>query len=379
MRTIITRWNGESQNIMPRWIQLSFMVMMTMSRLSVQKTADTDQTGFRVPASYFGKLKSYYLGFIPKYSNPVYSVYKTPYPRFLSPELQCMIGYPSPIFDHFGRMSNPEFFYHTNKYDHGSTAYNDSIFRYSADYNRIVERFRYNPPLRGGGDYFVDPSVSPDGSHYISEVGFNKTAIYGHTHNFRDYKIVDISPYMQSTSRIPISNQGTGIISSYSYKYLYDFENEKLLGSIQDATSMENSNISSDGKYFFLRASTSLRLYSYQEDTLALEQDLYGLAGLAIDYFDFVANDPGKAVSWNNETKEFTILTCPGLEIVNSFRVDEDDILDIDYSNERILSCTRTKLVVRSLSDGAVEYEIPLSYRYLRDEGVLPAGQFHLL
>jgi len=334
------------------------------SPFQVQKTADINQTSFEIPQSYFGQERQYLLGLIPKYSNPAYNVNHNPWPRFFSPSIECIIGYPSPIFEHFNRISSTAFIYHTDRYDLGSTVYNDSIFRYSAVDNTIVERYRYNPPgYTWSGDHYWNPTSSPDGNHYMAVAGFTGTAVYSSTRNFNDFKIVDIGNLTSFVSKIPVSNVGTGIVYGNEIKYLYDFENEKVLGSIDNSIALSDYDISPDGMYLFLRVSHTLWLYTYQNDTLTFEKEIRADTWPGFDYFDYMGDDPGKVVSWDMDSKEFSILTCPGFEQINSFKVNEDQILDIDYYTDRILSWSPGKLVVTNLLDGTLLYEIAVSFR----------------
>jgi hypothetical protein len=340
---------------------------------SIQKTADISTTRVEIPPSYFGQLRSYWLGFIPKYSNPVYDECKSPYPRFVSPEIQCMIGYPSPIFEHFSRTGKSEFIYHTYKYDQGSTADADSMFRYSTLDNRIIERYRYNPPdYPWSGDHYREPAFSPDGSHFTAVVAFTETALYGQSQNLQNYKITDISNLTSGASKIPISNVGTGIVNGSGIKYLYDFENEKILGSVDNSVSLSDYNISADGKYLFLSSYYTTWLFSYENGILTSEDTIQTYPGF--DYFNFMSDDPGKIVGWNNDSKDFSFLRCPDMQILGSFKVNEDEILDIDYNDDRILSFKPGLLVVRSLVDGSVQYEIPVKFKILMYKGFYLGG-----
>ena len=316
-----------------------------------QKTADINLTGFEIPPSYFGQVRKYRLGLIPKYSNQVYSVFHNVWPYFVSPEINCAIGFPSPAFRNFNRISSSEFIY---------TAGEDSLFRYSTRDNGIADLIHYRPPdYTWSGDIFREPATSPDGSRVMVMAGSSKTVFYSPTHNFTGYKISDLSKLTFYECKIPVSNVGTGIVYSFDYKYLYDFENEKLLGSMDNSISLSDYNISPDGKYLFLSASSILWLYKYQDDTLTLEKEFFADTYPGFDYFNFMGDDPEKAVSWDKDSKEFSILACPGFTVLTHFTVWEDQILDIDYFNDRILSVSSKKLVVRSLLDGSVQEEIP--------------------
>jgi len=336
----------------------------TYEAYELGKTTDIGKGGFEVSENCFGQYRQFQLVLIPKYPNPMYSQLYKPYSIFASPIYNFMIGYPSPIFNHFYRVNNSEFIYHTSMYDHGNTAYNDSMFRFSVTKNKIIERIRYNPPgYSYTGDHYWNPTVSPDGKNSISVVGFTQTAIFSSTSDFSSNKIIDISTLTDNVMKIPISNVGTGIVYGLEKRYLFDFINNKRLGTINETTSFSDYNISPDGKYFFFSLGFRIYLYAYEDNNIYLAKTLhYSPSTPSFDYFNFMADETGKAVSWSKESKTFDILNCPDLSIVKSFSVNEDNILDIDYSTNRILSFSPKVLVVRSLNDGSILYSIPVGF-----------------
>lgn len=337
------------------------------SNTQLEKTTDINQSSFVIPTSLFGQLGEYRMILTPKYPNPMYN--NPSYSSnslFSSPKIKCMIGYPSPIFDSFSRISTTEFLYHTDMYDYESIAYNDSMFRYSTTQNRVVESFRYNPPnYNWSGDHYWNPTASSDGSYFVSNAGLSGTAIVSSAYNFKDYKIIDISNLTSSTKKIPISNNGRGIIDSFYNKYLYDFINQRVLGTINSTTAIDDNNISSNGNYFFLRVSHTVWLYSFLNNQLKLERTISADDSPGYDYFNFMANEPDKAISWNKNSKAFSILRCSDLGILKSFSIDADQILDIDYYHNQILTFSPKRLMVYSLTDGSVLYDIPVSFEYM--------------
>lgn len=337
------------------------------STSQLEMTTDINQNSFVIPTSLFGQLAEFRLILSSKSSKPMYN--NPSYPSnssFSSPKIKCMIGYPSPIFDSFSRISSTEFLYHTDMYDYESTAYNDSMFRYSTTQNKVLESFRYNPPNYGwSGDHYWNPTASSDGSYFVANVGLSGTAIVSSAYNLKDYKIFDISSLTSSTLKIPVSNNGRGIVIGSDKKYLYDFINKGVLATVNSTTWLDDHNISSDGNYFFLRVSHTVWLYSFLNNQLKLERTISADNSPGYDYFNFMASEPDKAVSWNKNTKAFSILRCSDLGILKSFTIDANQILDIDYYHNRILTFSPKRLMVYSLTDGSVLYDIPVSFEYM--------------
>lgn len=360
---------GANNNYMIKWEKPRYYAAVdsiiiisgdeSYSPFDLEKTTDINITGFEIPQSLFGQYRNYRMVLTPKYSNPFYNHSYSPYLSFCSPAINCMVGYPSPIYDKFNHISSSQFIYHTATYNQ----YQDSMFRYSTTENRIIDRYRYNPPnYSWSGDHYWNPRTSPGGNNFIAVVGLTQTAIFSPTNSFKDYKIVDISNMTSNTTKIPVSDIGTGIVIGSGKIYLYDFIHESILGYVNDVTWFEDYDISQNGQYFFLRVSHTIWLYSFINNTLTLERIINSTSLPGIDYFNFIANEPGKAICWNKETKAFTIIRCSDMEILKSFTVSEDEIWDIDYSVNRILTFSPKMLVVRSLTDGRIQYKIPVSF-----------------
>jgi hypothetical protein len=318
-------------------------------------TSDIYQNGIMIPGKYFGQLRHHYMVLIPKYPFSAYKRSLSQSSVFSSPLVSFIVGYRSPIYDSFNRISRDEFIYHASMYDNGSRSYQDSMFRYSTIKNKIIERFGYVPPdYSWTGNYFLGPTASSDGSYFIASVGFLERAIVGSAFNFRNYKIVDISKLSPLVRKIPISDNGIGLVECSSQKCLFDFKNSAVISYIDDPVAIDDYNISSDGEYFYYRVSHTIWLYHYAGLPLPLPRTLSGSTFPGMDYFDFVAGENDRAVSWNKDSKEFSIVKCSDLEILKTFAVEEDMILDIDYFEQQILSYSPGVLVVRSLIDGSV-------------------------
>jgi len=330
---------------------------------AVETTTDISKTGFQIPTSYFGQVRKYQMILLPKYPNPLNdpSVYDR-YAVFGSPFFEFVIGYPFPIFQNFMHVSNSEILYHTNMYDHSSICYDDTIYRYSLTENKIVDRYRYNmPDYEWSDDHYRYPTISPNGNYYFATTVYENTVVIGSANNLSNCSIVDLSNTLTYYNlKIPISNVGTGIICGSSKKYLYDFINDCSLGYIEESVNPYDYNLSPDGKYIFISFWHTINMYEYNNDTITY----IGQISDAADYFHFINNDPHKAIGWNASSKILKVYNCPDLSVIKSFSLPEDDILDVDYLNNRILSFSPYLLVVRSLTDGSIQYQIPVSFSY---------------
>lgn len=333
--------------------------------VALDKTSDTSVTGFKIPTSAFGQQKRFWMVLTPKYPDPYFNPSNYSDSFYASPIVKSLIGYPSPNFVSLHRLGSSEFLYYTYLYNNEGSSGADSLFRYSLSENKIIERFRYNPPDEyWSGFHFYNPSVSADGSYYTSHAGMSaENIIIGSGSNINNCKTVDIGYLTQTMHRIPISNNGRGLIIG-DKKYLYDFVNQKVLGTVGSKPTLSDFNISSEGNYFFLSVSHTIWFFTYQNDQLE-EKIIYADTYPGYHYFDFMATDPDRVVSWNKNSGLFCILKCPDMVIINSFTIAGERILDIDYYNKQILTYSSQLLRVYSLVDGSLLNELPLAYSYI--------------
>jgi hypothetical protein len=291
-----------------------------------------------------------------------------------------MVGYPFPIFDQFNHLNKTEFLYHTSEYSYENSYIPDTLYRFSVSENKIKGRTRYSPPGYGasGGNYY-NITISPDGKNYLAYIVISDKVIYGNSFDFKSYKIINVSSVNTGVQKIPISNEGTVILQDFYNKYLYDFKNDKVLASIKNSTAYQDIAISSDGRYFILKDWSAFNLYEYSNNTIIKVNHYYTEPSL--NYAQFFPDDPHKMLCWSKETKKMEIISCPDFGIIKSFDVEENEILDVDYSTNRILTFSDKLLVVRSLEDGTVQYKISVGFTHWDKHKCYLAGNsiFHEL
>jgi len=335
----------------------------------VDNITDGNSTCAPISQLYFSQVRNFQISLTPKYSNPSYdpSNYNW-YTTFGTPFTQCVIGYPFPLFQKFMHVSSSEVLYHTDQYEFWGSCGNDTLYRYSLTEDKIVDRYRYNPVnYQWSGDHYWEPTTSPDGKYYFAVGGLSNTTVIGSTNDLKDFKVSDLSSrfdYQDYNMRMPISNVGTGIICAFDKKYLYDFINNSPLGYISTSSSPSDYNVSPDGKYIFLNFRHTINLYKYDNAAIVSAGTLGSSAYNSFDYFQFVANSTDKAATWSKNSKLFKIISIPDLTVINSFSVPEEEIFDVDYQSNQILLFSPNLLVVRSLTDGAILYQIPVSFTY---------------
>jgi hypothetical protein len=326
----------------------------------LKKSIDPNDTYYHISDAVFGDTRTFWLMIKPKTYEPNVVVSTGPNQFYTTASIKGDIGYKSPVFKYFFPISRTEFIYHTNMYGSDNTAYKDSLFRYSVTENRIVERYRYVFNNPWSGDNLWYPTTSPNGEFIIANIGSTNSVFVGSCSNFTDNKVVDLSSFLAFRDFIPVSNLGTGLILSSAHKYLYDFIDERVLAQITTNVAFSYYDISPDGRYFFLNSS-SMNLYSFIDNELTLIKNT-SYSPLFNTYMKFDPNEPDTYIGWNSSTKLFVRISCIDFSVLNSFTVDEERILDIDFYDRRILSYAQNELVVRSLENGDVLNRVKTSF-----------------
>jgi len=352
----------------PRYYAAVDSVVVFAEELVYETTkyvVDVNVGEYVIPKYFFGKEHSYKIMHIPKYYNPEYEDYlgSGGWHEFaFSNEIHLIVGYPSPIFNYMEQINNTELFYHTNRYSNSDYTQNDSLFTYSFTNEQIVSRYRYNPANFGSmNDNIMKIALSPNKEFLTAAVGYTGRIMYCPVNDPSDYSIHTHSSLNANyATRTPISNNGIGLLYGSGKKVLYNFINDEEIDFVETNTSYSDYNISFDGKYFFLDVSHTIDLYQLIDGEISLIDEVNQWSyDFGIDYFEFHENEPDKAVCYDEETKVFNVISLPALEILKSFSIPEEEVLDVNYQTNMILSGSDGLIVVRSLDDGSLVTEIP--------------------
>ncbi|MCF8294950.1 MAG: hypothetical protein K9I34_02705 [Bacteroidales bacterium] len=313
-------------------------------------TTDIYLDGFPIPGNYFGEERYFKLLLTPKYSNPYYESLTYPHINFLADYQKYKVGYPSPAFAYAHKINDDEIF-----------GFDDYLYRYSIAEGRMEETYKYDPagtPI--GTNYYFQPRISPDGKSYVSCFGSNRNLIYGSTSNLQDFKVLDMSSFVTNPTKFFISNNGICTFIEYAVLYFYNVESENIMTTFE-ITNGYLYDISGDADYFYIATQDRVNLYSYSNGNIVNIRNYHFNDPPVYNYFCFSSSDSNEAVAWNADNKTFDKIRLSDLQIINSFLVDEDKILDIDFENEQILSYKDFSLIVRDLAGGTILYEFPSS------------------
>lgn len=114
--------------------------------------------------------------------------------------------------------------------------------------------------------------------------------------------------------------------------------------------------VSSNGEYF-LTDQQELKLFSYSNNSfksIYIENDW----PKSYSFFDFNPNDNGVCYVWDSD-KVFSIRNTSDFSEINSFSLELEEIVNIDYYNKKIMGYVTDKILVYNLENGTLENEIP--------------------
>ena len=152
---------------------------------------------------------------------------------------------------------------------------------------------------------------------------------------------------------------------------LYNVMNGDIIFTTDYNDSSNRPKISSNGEYFFIY-DLRLKLCSYTNNIFKLiweENDWPKF----YQFYDFDSQNDDKCYIWDNN-KKFSIRRTLDFSELNSFSLELENIINIDYYTRKIMGYVTDKIRVYNLDDGTLEKEIPANLNEL-----ILSGNFSVL
>ena len=143
---------------------------------------------------------------------------------------------------------------------------------------------------------------------------------------------------------------------------LYNVINGNILYTTDYNATGNKPTISSNGQYFFIDDS-DLKLCSYINNSFDLiweESDWTKY----YRFYDFNPLNDGICYVWDDD-KNFSTRNTSNFSELNSFPLELDKIINIDYYSNRIMGYVTDKILIFNLENGTLEEEIPANLREL--------------
>lgn len=165
----------------------------------------------------------------------------------------------------------------------------------------------------------------------------------------------------------PVSDNLIAIMSvpsnvSPSKLALYNVTNGNIIFTTDYNGTSNRPKISSNGRYFFIYDS-DLKLCNYENNTFKLiweESDWTKY----YRFYDFSPLSNDVCYTWDDD-KQFSIRNTFDFSKINSFTLELERIINIDYYNKKIMGYVTDKILIYNLEDGTLENEIPANLRDL--------------
>jgi hypothetical protein len=237
----------------------------------------------------------------------------------------------------------------------------DSLVRYSVSGKRIVEKLGYEP-IGCSMCNFISIAVSPSGRFLTTSVDCNRDAMLANSRNLGSHAIRDLKSLTGNLygPELPVSDAGRILVKNGSGGfYLYDFNADSTIGFYYKDIyyTTEPLAISLNGDYILLRHD-SLRLVHFNDLQFI---DIWSHSRFPEpDFYEFDGNEPERMVIRNGDL--FSVKKCSDFSTVREFSINDTEIMDIDYYNNKLLTWSTGNLYVRSFEDGSLLYTIPFRH-----------------
>ena len=237
---------------------------------------------------------------------------------------------------------------------------NGKIFKYNVANYQVVDS------IVNQGAYYEFLRTSPDGKYiYASNRNHSNPMLYFWSTNFSQNPIYDFRfPYVVP----PVSNNLRTIMtipSNYSSSPLaiYDVTNGNILYTTNYTGNSNYPAISPNGDYFFIYDVSYLQLCCYVNNSFKViwkESDWTKY----YRFYNFNRLNNDLCYTWD-DNKNFSVRKTSDFSVINSFPLELEDIVDIDYYSNKIMGYVTDKLMVYDLNNGNLIKEIPANLREL--------------
>lgn len=225
--------------------------------------------------------------------------------------------------------------------------YNDSIQKFQLSTLKFISK----QALTYNGSRLYGATLSPNGKFVIGSLGYpNYVAINLETN--QSYPFLDDGTYIGVSQTLYISDVGTGIIIGYrgfenAFESVYDYVHKQGYSYHYSKNIAGKTLISSDGQFYITDG------YGYYKNNNSSNY-LFYVAGR----FEFFTDDSNKLMVLNNS--KMTIYQCYPFTKLQEFDVPET-VYNIDYFNKEFLCISTKMLRIRSLIDGSIIKDIPMT------------------
>jgi hypothetical protein len=319
----------------------------------VKSTPDPEDNSFEVKGFKFNDHFDIRMRIVPK-KNVQY--YESAYYMFENYLYKVTVGY---SYDPYN--SNNEYIFQVSKDEFIYVSGCYRMIRYSVSGKTEVETFRHDP-IGCSACSFTNLSYSASGKYAAAYVDCDYKVMLIKTSDMADNQIRDLNTYYGQNYFPPILVSDAGIVlvdKINSGFYLYDFNTSSSLAYYQGNTVWcKGIRISADSKYIYLR-DDSLKLVRFENSKFTRIWSQPNFESEPI-YFEFDPVNPGQLFLWDGA--RFYAKRCSDFTTLYDFALTDKSIQNIDFYNGEILTYNTGHLLIRSLADGSLLKDVPISF-----------------
>lgn len=305
----------------------------------IAKTNDINDTIIHLKNAMFGENESFWLRCLPNqlpegYTEEDWNIY--------SSHLNVVFGNSSFDFTRIQQINEESFVY----------TYRGNIYKYNINTNQVVDS------IVSASKKYIFLSTTPAGDYiYAMDEIQSKSPVYiWKTEDFtnqptyvfqNDYILPNVSDNL-------VAIMGEKDVSSGAKLTLYNAKTGAKIYKTEYPSTSVRSIISSNGKYFFIPG-TYMKLCRYENQTFKVIWENTDRNGYYFYGFNALDNGECYLLDYNNN---FSIRSTEDFSEINSFTLDAQRIVNIDYYSRRILAIKEGHFFIYNLDDGTLEYKL---------------------
>lgn len=306
----------------------------TSPELIFSSTIFTD-TVYQDTKGIFGDEARYWIRFLPKeYPKGITSDNWQLYSHYL----YAKFGDKSFTYNGIAKIDNTKLVY----------TQNGNIYKYSIETNKLMDS------IEGGNKEYGFLRTTPSGKYIYA----NDTKTYNSPIYIWPSDILQQAPVYSVNNNfiIPHIADNLNTLIGTSDLSLYNIAQGTYLCSTGYRATSDRPKISSNGEFCFINNS-ELKLCSFQNNTFKVIWQESNWTKY-YRFVDFNSSDNSICYVWD-DNKKFSIKNTSDFSDINSYTLDLEEIVNIDYTSGKIMGYVTGKIMIYNLTDGSLLKEIP--------------------
>jgi len=234
------------------------------------------------------------------------------------------------------------------------------INRYSLSQLKLISELKYQ--IKNCSGCLSSAVSSSNTGKYLSNFVYcDETLLFSNTEDLSTYSLHNINNITgPSYHSLSLADNGTALFHSSQGGYdLYNLVSSSRIGHYNSDYDYQTvQRIAPDGSYFTI-CTDSLKMIKVSDSSFSEMWKIKYLKDY-LRFYEFNPFNPDEIYFWEGSRLE--VRSCNDLSVISSIHLSDLYLLNIDYKNNEFLSYNSGHLLVRSLNDGSVKYDIPVNF-----------------